>query len=1050
VAVNSEQNPSQANEHLREGIIGWFARNHVAANLLMFFVCALGLLAIFSLKKESMPAFTPEEIEISVPYPGAGPEEVELGIVIKIEEALNSIQGIKEIRSYSREGTGQVRVEVETGYELADMTDLIKLAVDSISTFPVDSERPIITRQERKMQALTVQISGDLDQIAMANLADQIKDEITALPQVTYAEIWGKLPFEIAVEISELKLREFGLTLGQVAEVIRRWSIDLPGGSIRTEGGNIRLRASGQAYTGAEFADIVLLTNPDGSRIMLDDVAVIKDGFVEAQFFNRFNGVPGIGINVQSTDKENEIEISEAVHRYVESRRNSLPEGVKLDIWNDATFFLNSQMNMLLKNMALGFLLVFAVLSLFLRLRLATWVVIGLPVAFLGAFMMLPYVGVTINILSLFAFILVLGIVVDDAIIVGESAHSETERSGYTVESIIAGTRKVAVPATFGVLTTVMAFLPMLFITGEPSTITQAIGFVVIFCLLFSLVESKLILPSHLALAGPPKKQKSGLTKIVDIKLKQFIEKRYKPFLEKAIEYRYTTLSTFVALIILVVGFSAGGFVKYGFFPDIDTPRIMVSVEITEGSPEELSTQILDELLSTLKVLRKEVVEELGEEGDFANNVFGWVNNNRFGQVQIDLKPNEDLLIKPAEIEKRWREKVGEIAGVKELRFMSKQKFGGDADVGFRLVGKDADILFDASEELVDYLRGTEGVYEVRNSYSLGPQELDLNVKPSAEALGITLADLARQVREAFFGAEAQRVQRGNNEVRVMVRYPMEERRSIGDLESMWIQLPDRTEVPFNSVAEYSMGYGKNAIQRIDKQRAISVRANINKEEVEAREISFKTRKEFIPRLLSRYPGVSMELGDSSRAEDEATYQLAVTALLVLMGIYALLAIPLRSYVQPLIIMSVVPFGLIGAILGHALLGKTVSMVSIMGFIALTGVVVNDSLIMVDFVNRKLKEGIDHARASMEAGAERFRAIVLTSLTTFFGLIPILFETSTQAQMITPMAISLAFGILFSTLITLVLVPALYNILRDFVGVIRGSKSPVASTTFGG
>ena len=325
----------------------------MAANLLMFFVCALGLLAIFSLKKESMPAFTPEEIEISVPYPGAGPEEVELGIVIKIEEALNSIQGIKEIRSYSREGSGQVRVEVETGYELADMTDLIKLAVDSISTFPVDSERPIITRQERKMQALTVQISGDLDQIAMANLADQIKDEITALPQVTYAEIWGKLPFEIAVEISELKLREFGLTLGQVAEVIRRWSIDLPGGSIRTEGGNIRLRASGQAYTGAEFADIVLLTNPDGSRIMLDDVAVIKDGFVEAQFFNRFNGVPGIGINVQSTDKENEIEISEAVHRYVESRRNSLPEGVKLDIWNDATFFLNSQMNMLLKNMAL-------------------------------------------------------------------------------------------------------------------------------------------------------------------------------------------------------------------------------------------------------------------------------------------------------------------------------------------------------------------------------------------------------------------------------------------------------------------------------------------------------------------------------------------------------------------------------------------------------------------------------------------------------------------------------------------------------------------------
>ena len=1014
------------------GLIAWFARNHVAANLLLVFICVLGAYAISILKKETFPTFTLDMIEIGVPYPGAGPEEVEKGILIKIEESLTSIQGIDELRAVAREGYGSVYVAVAQGYELSDITDRVKLAVDRISTFPVDAERPYITQVERKTQALMVAVSGDLDEFSMANLVTQIREEVVALPEVTFAEIQGRKDFEISVEISEQKLREYGLTLSQVATVISRWSIDLPGGSIRTDGGNIRLRANGQAYTGEEFASIVLLTNPDGSKLRLRDVAEIRDGFVEFPAYASFNGARAMMIEVKSTANESELKISESVRRYIDSRQNTLPDSVHLDVWGDSTRFLSQQLTMLLKNMAMGFALVFVVLALFLRMRLAIWVVIGLPVAFLGAFMLLPLTGVTINIMSLFAFILVLGIVVDDAIIVAESAHAETEKSGYSLKSIVVGTKKVAIPATFGVLTSVAAFAPLLLVTGAPSAMIHALAYVVVFCLLFSLVESKLILPSHLALLPPPKTDKGRLTELVDRTLKNFVETKYKPFLAKAIDYRYTTVAVFISLIILAASFFAGGFVKYGFFPDVENPMLAVNVEVTEGSPEDLTGRISNQLRDSLDELRQEVIEEFGPGADFVDNAFAWVWPEG-SNYMVELKPNETLAISPAEIENRWRAKFGDVAGVKEIKFFSKQRMGGESDIGFRMVGKNPERLQQAAEELTEYLRGLEGVYEVSSSYNEGPQELKLRVKETAESTGLTLSDLARQVREAFFGAEAQRFQRGNDELRVMVRYPREERRSIGDLERMWVQLPDRVEAPFSSVAEYELGQGRSQIQRLDKQRTIRVTANVNQQILEPRSAVRKIRMDYLPEMLSRYPGVQMELDGSSKEEEEVLGLLILVAFLVLGSLYALLAIPLRSYFQPLIIMSVIPFGLIGAIVGHALLDTTISMVSIVGCIALAGVVVNDSLIMVDFVNRKTREGLDYAFASIEAGAERFRAIVLTSLTTFFGLLPIMFESSTQAQMILPMAVSLGFGILFSTVITLILVPALYNILADFI-----------------
>jgi len=1022
---------SQGDESYNQGLIAWFARNHVAANLLLVFVCVLGFYAISILKKETFPTFALDMIEIGVPYPGAGPEEVEKGILIKIEESLTAIQGIEELRAIAQEGYGRVYVSVDQTYELSEVTDQVKLAIDRIVTFPVDAERPYITQREQKVQALMVAVSGDLDEFSMANLVTQIREEIVALPEVTFAEIQGRKDFEISVEISEQRLREYGLTLSQVASEISRWSIDLPGGSIRTDGGNIRLRANGQAYTGEEFSNIVLLTNPDGSKLRLRDVATINDGFVEWPGYAYFNGASAMMIEVKSTANESELKISEAVTRYIEGRQSSLPDSVYLDVWGDSTRFLSDQLTMLLKNMAMGFALVFVVLAVFLRLRLAVWVVVGLPVAFLGAFMLLPMVGVTINIMSLFAFILVLGIVVDDAIIVAESAHAETEKNGYSLKSIVIGTKKVALPATFGVLTTVAAFLPLLLVTGAPSAMIHALAYVVIFCLLFSLVESKLILPSHLAWLPPPKASKGRITEFVDGSLKAFVENKYKPFLAKAIEYRYTTLASFVSMILLVFGFFAGGFVKYGFFPDIENPMLAVNVEVTEGSPEDLAGRVSDQLADALDELRQEVRQELGSEADFVENAFTWVYPEG-ARYMVELKPNETLAITPVEIENRWRTKFGDVAGVKEIKFFSKQRMGGETDIGFRMVGKNPEMLQQAAEELAGYLRSLEGVYEVSSSYNEGPQELKLRVKESAESTGLTLSDLARQVREAFFGAEAQRFQRGNDEIRVMVRYPREERRSIGDLERMWVQLPNRVEAPFDSVAEYDLGQGRSQIQRLDKQRTIRVMANVDQQILEPRSAVRKIRMDYLPEMLSRYPGVSLELDGSSKEEEETLGLLLLVAFLVLGSLYALLAIPLRSYLQPLIIMSVIPFGLIGAVVGHAVLDTTISMVSIIGCISLAGVVVNDSLIMVDFVNRKTREGLNYAIASVEAGAERFRAIVLTSLTTFFGLLPIMFESSTQAQMILPMAVSLGFGILFSTVITLVLVPALYNILADF------------------
>tara|TARA_B100000676_G_C18078901_1_gene849740 strand:+ start:586 stop:3804 length:3219 start_codon:yes stop_codon:yes gene_type:complete len=1033
------------------GLIAWFARNHVAANLLMFFIIILGLYSLLTIKRETFPEVNTGMINVQVLYRGGAPEEVERSVVVKIEEAVEGIQGIKELRSTASEGSGMVTIEVEEGYDSNQIMDEVKLAVDGISTLPGETERPVISKRTFRNQAINVQVAGDLDESTLKELTETIRDEMLALPEVTYVQEQGTRPFEISIEISEQMLRQYGLTLEQVAQVIRRWSIDLPGGAIRSDAGDIRLRTTGQAYTGEEYAEIVLMTRPDGTRVKLGDVAHIVDGFAEEESYSFFNGNRSMGINAMATEEEDPIKVAMAVREFVEKRQQTLPEGVQLRAWADTTVFLKGRMDMMVSNMWMGGMLVLIVLSIFLHLKVAFWVMIGLPVAFLGAFMMLPTADISINIMSLFGFILVLGIVVDDAIIIGEAAYAETEKHGYTLENIVRGAQRVAVPATFGVLTTIVAFMPLIFQTGRTAAFAGAIGWVVVFCLIFSLVESKLILPSHLATMKSSHGSKRGISDWIDSTLKNFTQNYYMPFLAKTMKFRTLTVSVFVALIILTVGLVQGGFVRSVWFPEFQSDYLIAEVELREGAPESLINSIVKEMDGALREVNDELKVRYGIEDDIVINVWAYVNGGKSAQFQVDLLKSEDRgesKIPMKEIEVLWRDKVGAIAGTQKLEFRSMNRMGGGKPIALRVQGSDSEQVDAASLALADHLRGYDGLFEVQSSAQAGPEELKLSIKPEAEAAGITLADLASQVRQAFYGTEAQRIQRGDSEVRVMVRYPREERKSIGNLEYMWIKTPDGRELPFGSVADYEIQRGYNAIQREDGRRTVTVDSNANVEAVEPMKIVGEVFRNFVPQLRQEYPGVTVSMGGSSRDAQASMVEMFQSFGIALFGVYILMAVPLKSYVQPLLIMTAIPFGIIGAVVGHMVFGIALSSISFIGFVALAGVVVNDSLIMVHFINRRVAEGAPVMEAAIESGGARFRAILLTSLTTFFGLLPIMFEQSMQAQIVIPMAVSLGFGILFSTVITLVLIPclysALYSVKHGLIGMFRGGDEEVA------
>jgi multidrug efflux pump subunit AcrB len=1042
--------PGETNE---KGLIAWFAANHVAANLLMLFIIVAGLISVFTIRKQTTPDFELNTIRVQVPYLGAAPQEVEEGVVVKVEEAIQDVKGIRRLTGTAREGVGTVVAEVATDTDINEVLNEIKTRVDAISTFPGLTEKPVIFKEEIPIHIVFVAIHGTLDQFSRKRIAQEVRDELMQLPTVSSVQFLGDRAYEISIEVSEGTLRQYGLTMSEISQAIKNSSVDMPGGTIKSEGGDILLRTEGQVYRGNEFAAIVLRTFPDGTRLTLNDIATITDGFVESDGYGRFDGNRTATLRVLASGEQNELTTAAAVKKYMAEKSEALPDGVNMDIWIDRSHYLKGRLQMMSKNMWQGALLVFIVLSMFLRMRVAMWVVIGIPITFLGTMWLMPHGPwpVTINMMSLFGFIVVLGIVVDDAIIIGESIYTKIRSDGHTLDNVIRGANRVAVPATFGVLTTIAAFAPLLFIGGIVGPFFEAISVVVVLCLMFSLVESKLILPAHLVHANlepvdeddlfRPQRQIGFWERIprfflkiqrhIQHGLERLIENWYRPWVERAIENRGLTTAIFLAMLILTFGALRSGFVKLEVFPDQPSDFIQVNLEMQAGSAPTERDRVLSKLESEILAMNAEYVAEHPDTLPMIQHVGAFTQGETGAIMFVEMPQSEDRPFNGDVISKRWRERIGEFAGVKELDFNDADHLGGGPPLSFRLSGADYDRLEMAAAELEQKLAEYVGIFDIRNTFDTGGEEIRLRIKPEAEALGLTMSALGRQVRQAFYGEEAQRIQRGQDELKVMVRYPPEERRSVADLENMRIRTPNGDEVPFESVADMSFGSSFSSISRLNRKRTITVSADIDSEIVESAEIVKTISEEFIPVLLSRYPGVSYGLEGASQEQVDLIRNLSVASIAALFLIYALIAIPLHSYSQPLIIMSVIPFGMIGAVIGHIIMGESVSMFSLFGLVALAGVVVNDSLIMIDFVNKARESGVPLKQAVIQSGTQRFRAIVLTSVTTAAGLLPILTEGSLQAQTVIPMAISLGFGILFATVITLFLIPCLYLLQID-------------------
>ncbi|MCL1076937.1 efflux RND transporter permease subunit [Parashewanella spongiae] len=1019
-----------------KGLIAWFAHNSVAANLLMLIIIIGGLFSAVMIKKEMMPTYDINQVQVSVAYPGAAPQDIEDGIVIKVEEAIKEIDGIKKISSVAGDGIGSVNIEVSSGFDVFRVLDEIKLAVDAIATFPANIEKPTIQRIKPINSVIWVSIYGDISKKEIKEITKSVRDDLAAFPEITKLTLRGTPAYEVAIEISESKLKQYNLSFEQVAQAVQKSSLDLPGGAIRAQGGDILLRTKSQAYTQDDFERIVVRTGHDGSRVMLSQVADIKDGFEEGLFYTRFNAKPAAIIEVMSVDDQNAIAIADQVRQYIDNKQATLPKGVSIDYWGDLTHYLKDRLNMMLLNLFYGALLVFLLLAFFLDVKLAFWVMVGIPVCFLGAIFLMPHepFDLSINMITLFGFLLVLGIVVDDAIVIGESVYSEIESKGHSVSNVISGAKSVAMPATFGVLTTMVAFTTLLMGDGFLGSITSSIGLVIILCLLFSLIESKLILPAHLAqmsmkLNRPPKTVFGRTKQNFHQGMMTFISDKYRPFIKVCIKQRYVVLALFILLGFLAKGMKDGGAVREVFFPNLPSDFISVNVEMEKGTSEQHTLDVIQEIEDALYRVNTAMEQEYGYQILAHSQVDVYSNTSAF--LFAELIKGESREANADMIAKAWREKLPKFVGVKKLSIDGSTAAGGGADIAFSLVSTDLNQLTQAANELKYKLAEYQGVYGIGDNLSSGSQEVRLQIRPEAEALGLSLSDLARQVRYGFYGYETQRILRDNEEVKVMVRYPAEHRKTMGHLENMMIRTPQGETVPFNTVAQIDIGESMALINRTDGQRAISVEASVDKTQIEPSKIVGEIQAEFIPQLLQKYPKLTTSLTGASLDEQEAKWQFLLNAIFVCLAIYALMAIPLKSYTQPILILIVAPFGIIGAIFGHWVHDASLSILSWYGILALSGVVVNDALVLVDYINKSRARGISVFETAVDAGCRRFRAIVLTSLTTFVGLVPILLEKSLQAAILIPMAISLAYGIVFATLVTLVLMPALYVIFDD-------------------
>lgn len=1040
-----------------QGPIAWMTKNKVAANLLMFVFLVGGLIVGSKVKQEIFPEFELDIVNVSVLYPGASPEEVEEGIILAIEDEVRSIDGVKKVSSSSFEGQGTVSIEVLTGFNGSKVLQDVKNSVDRIQSFPEEAERPIVSLLDPRRQVISLIISGKQERRILREIGEKVRDDLIQIPGITLVELTAIPPLEISIEIPQKTLREYGLKLGDVAETIRKNALDLPGGGVKTSGGEILLRTQERRDFAEQFADIPIISRPDGTKVFLADLANIKETFEESDEEAYFNGEPAVRVEIFRVGEQNPIDISEKVMEYTKTIRQFMPEDVFITEWNDRSEVYRDRIDLLVKNAGLGLILVLIFLGLFLEPSLAFWVTLGIPVSIIGSFLFIPLTGASINMISLFAFIVTLGIIVDDAILVGENVYHKQEKGMSHLQAAIEGAKQIAGPVTFAVLTNIAAFTPLLMVPGVTGKLFMQIPAVVISVFIVSLIESLFILPAHLS---HKHNTNSGFWRVLNIPnqvfetwLKKFIDKVFTPQLRAAMQWRYLTLTCAIATMIVALSLVVGGHIKFSYLPRVDSDIVTAQVVMPFGVPIERSREVQQELIDQAKKLlasfdgksiSRGIYSQIGANIPSMGPVDGGrgLSGSHLIGVQLFLVPSDQRRISGVDFANRWREAVGEIVGAETVNFTGVLHTAGGPPIDIQLMHPSTEILEEAATELAEDLHLFAGVADINDGVAAGKPQLSFKIKPAARALQVTTKDLAEQVRGAFYGAEALRQQRGRNELKVMVRLPEEERRTIETVDDLVILTPSGGEIPLSEAATIIDDRSYTSIKRTNGRRIQSVTADVDDQVANANEIIEELKATSLIRLQEKYSGLGYQLEGEQREQKESMQALTVGFLFALFTIYALLAIPFHSYIQPIIVMLSIPFGIIGAVLGHLLLGYELSIISMFGIVALAGVVVNDSLVLVVTINENVEnEGMSFLEAVIDAGRRRFRPIMLTSLTTFFGLSPMIFETSMQARFLIPMAISLGFGILFSTMIILLITTSVYLVIEDIRAWMKQSRA---------
>ena len=1045
-----------------EKLIRWFVNNKVVSNLLMILIIITGATTIPMLKMEVFPEIDLNIINVTAVYPGATPSDVEEAICIKIEERLQGLDGVKKTTSNASENVGNVNIEIIAGEDPDDMLDRIKAEVDAIDTFPENVEKPVCRKIAGTNPVISVAVHGDLDDNSLNKLTEDIKDEIDGLSGVTFTSIVADLENEIKINIQESSLRKYNLSFHQIAQSIREWSLNMPSGSIKTEDGEILIRSNTQGYTVSDFSKIPLIINPNGSIVYLDDISEITDTFSDKfEMDFQFNGDKANLITVFRVGNQNALDVSAVVKEYVQTKNAELPMTVRVTAWDDEARILSGRIETILRNAKQGLILVIIVLALFLKPKLAFWVSLGIPISFMGGFWLFGPLDLSINMLSLFTFILVLGIVVDDAIVVGENIALFKERGMNSVDAAVKGALQVATPVFFAVLTTMVTFSPMLSVEGDIGGIWRIFPLVVISVLVWSLIESLTILPAHLAHSSDdePKNQilryisnkwNSLQEKIVN-GMSYVIHHLYKPLLFKAVNHPFSALSFAAGVFVLTIGIMLSGILKFSFFPAVEDDLAIATIEYPSGTPMDVTREGYQKLEEAATILESQLKEEFPNQTIIRNrlstigylpmltktsrgpgNLDALFVGPNMAEVALELAPSENRTISTEEVVRKWRNIMPDLPGIKELSFKSDLFSAGDP-INIQLSSKYMDDLISAKDELKTQLVRFPGVFDVSDTYNIGKEEISINLLPAAKNYGVSMMMVASQVRQAFYGLEVQTVQRDRNELKVILQYPENDRSSISDLENMMILTPTGSTIPIRQIAQLEIGEGLASIERKNRKRSINVTADVDLTVTNGNEVIATVMTSIMPKILQKYNSVAYSLEGEQQEQGDNLRSLGKNFLLAMIVVYMLLAIPFKSYFQPLVVMSSIPFGITGAVLGHIFLGLNLSVLSMMGIVALTGVVVNDSLVMVDFINRYRSEGNSIKDAVLEAGPRRFRPIFLTSLTTFVGLIPLILEKSTQAKFMIPMAVSLSFGVLFATAITLLLVPVSYLTLEKYI-----------------